>query len=103
MLHSESRQSSSQGYRTLAIAAGITIAINISACQGKSAQQTAADEVAQKLEQFYRASFADRLEQACVKTIEDGVMTGDLYLLSKLENKRKVSTRTFLEEIRARM
>ena len=48
-------------------------------------------------------AFADRLEQACVKTIEDGVMTGDLYLLSKLENKRKVSTRTFLEEIRARM
>ena len=48
-------------------------------------------------------AFADRLEQACVKTIEDGVMTGDLYLLPKLENKRRVNTRQFLEEIRARM
>ena len=33
---------------------GIAIALNISACQGKSAQQTAAEEAAQKLEQFYQ-------------------------------------------------
>ena len=47
--------------------------------------------------------FADRLEKASVKTIEDGVMTGDLYLLSKLENKKKVNSREFLTEIAARM
>ena len=54
MLHSESWQGGAQSYRALAIAAGIAIALNISACQGKSAQQTAADEAAQKLEQFYQ-------------------------------------------------
>ena len=32
-------------------------------------------------------TFADKLEQASIQTIEDGVMTGDLYLLSTLENK----------------
>ena len=37
-------------------------------------------------------AFADKLEKATIKTIEDGVMTGDLYLLSKLENKQKVNT-----------
>ena len=47
--------------------------------------------------------FADKLEAASVKTIEDGVMTGDLYLLSKLENKRKVNSLDFLKEIAARM
>ena len=47
--------------------------------------------------------FADRLEAASVKTIEDGVMTGDLYLLSKLENKRKVNSLDFLKEIAARI
>ena len=34
--------------------AGITIALNISACQGKSAQQNAAEEATQRLEQFYQ-------------------------------------------------
>ena len=47
--------------------------------------------------------FADKLEAASVKTIEDGVMTGDLYLLSRLENKRKVNSLDFLKEIAARM
>lgn len=47
--------------------------------------------------------FADKLEAASVKTIEDGVMTGDLYLLSKLENKRQVNSLDFLKEIAARM
>ena len=47
--------------------------------------------------------FADKLEAASVKTIEDGVMTGDLYLLSKLENKRKANSLDFLKEIAARM
>ena len=31
--------------------------------------------------------FANKLEQASIQTIEDGVMTGDLYALSSLENK----------------
>ena len=47
--------------------------------------------------------FADKLEAATVQTIEDGVMTGDLYILSKLENKRKVNTGDFLKEIRIRL
>ncbi|MBE6617012.1 MAG: NADP-dependent isocitrate dehydrogenase [Ruminococcaceae bacterium] len=47
--------------------------------------------------------YADALEAATIKTIEDGVMTGDLYLLSKLENKKKVNTREFLEEIAKRI
>jgi isocitrate dehydrogenase len=40
--------------------------------------------------------FADKLEKATIKTIEDGTMTGDLYLLSTLENKKKVNTQDFL-------
>lgn len=40
--------------------------------------------------------FADKLEKATIDTIEDGIMTGDLYLLSKLENKKKVNTEDFL-------
>ena len=48
-------------------------------------------------------TFADKLEAATIKTIEDGVMTGDLYLLSKLENKRKVDTETFLVEVNNRL
>ena len=47
--------------------------------------------------------FADKLEQASIQTIEDGVMTGDLYLLSSLENKTKVDTETFLKEIGIRL
>ena len=47
--------------------------------------------------------FADKLERATVQTIENGVMTGDLYMLSKLENKKKVDSRTFLEEINSRL
>lgn len=47
--------------------------------------------------------FADNLEKATIQTIEEGVMTGDLYLLSKLENKKKVDSKTFLEEINNRL
>lgn len=48
-------------------------------------------------------SYADKLEKATIQTIEEGVMTGDLYLLSKLENKRKVNSKEFLEEINTRL
>ena len=47
--------------------------------------------------------YADKLEKATIATIEDGVMTGDLYILSSLENKRKVNSREFLEEIDTRL
>lgn len=43
--------------------------------------------------------FADNLETATIKTIEDGIMTGDLASLSSIENKVTVDTETFLIEI----
>ena len=48
-------------------------------------------------------NYADKLEKATIQTIEDGIMTGDLYLLSSLENKRKVNSKEFLEEINIRL
>ena len=48
-------------------------------------------------------AFADKLEKATIQTIEDGVMTGDLYLLSTLENKQKVSTEAFLLAVNERL
>ncbi len=47
--------------------------------------------------------YADKLEKATIQTIEEGVMTGDLYLLSSLENKKKVDSETFLKEIGIRL
>ncbi len=47
--------------------------------------------------------FADKLEQATIQTIEDGVMTGDLEALSTLSNKKKVDTEEFLVEINNRL
>lgn len=46
---------------------------------------------------------ADCLEKATIETIEDGVMTGDLYLLSTLENKKKVNTVDFLKAVDERL
>ncbi len=43
--------------------------------------------------------FADKLEKSVIETIESGIMTGDLYLISTLENKKKVSTTEFLEAV----
>jgi len=48
-------------------------------------------------------NFADKLEEATIKTIEDGVMTGDLYHLSNLENKKKVNTEDFLLAVNDRL
>ncbi len=48
-------------------------------------------------------AFADKLEKATIDTIESGVMTGDLYLLSSLENKQKVSTEAFLDAVHDRL
>lgn len=47
--------------------------------------------------------FAEKLEKATVQTIEEGVMTGDLYAISNLENKKKVNTEDFLKEIKIRL
>ncbi|MGN0601549.1 MAG: NADP-dependent isocitrate dehydrogenase [Oscillospiraceae bacterium] len=47
--------------------------------------------------------FADKLEKATIQTIEEGVMTGDLYLLSTLPNKKKVNTEDFLKEVNERL
>ena len=48
-------------------------------------------------------AFADRLEAATLGTIEDGIMTGDLYLLSTLENKKKVNSLEFLDAIATKL
>lgn len=42
------------------------------------------------------SAFAEKLEKATIKTIENGIMTGDLYALSNLESKKKVNTQDFL-------
>ena len=47
--------------------------------------------------------FADKLESAVLKTISDGIMTGDLAAISSLENKQTVDTETFLDEIARRL
>ena len=46
--------------------------------------------------------FADKLEAASIKTIEDGVMTKDLAELSEVPNKKVVNTRNFLIEVKQR-
>jgi len=42
--------------------------------------------------------FAEKLEKATINTIEDGVMTGDLYIIKSLKNKTKVNTQHFIKE-----
>jgi isocitrate dehydrogenase len=49
------------------------------------------------------AAFAGKLERAAVETIENGVMTGDLYALSRTENKRQADTEDFLREAGKRL
>ena len=49
------------------------------------------------------SDYAEKLEKATVQTIEEGVMTGDLYVLSHLEDKKKVNTEDFLLEINKRL
>jgi isocitrate dehydrogenase len=44
--------------------------------------------------------FADKLEKASISTIEEGVMTKDLFLLSEAENKSSVNTEEFIKEIK---
>ena len=49
------------------------------------------------------AMFADKLEDISIKTIEDGFMTGDLVMLSELDNKQKLNTEDFIKEIKRRL
>ena len=44
--------------------------------------------------------FADKLEQACIKTIEDGKMTKDLALITSMSNPTVLNSRDFIVEIR---
>ena len=48
-------------------------------------------------------AFADRLEKASLQTIEDGVMTKDLAMLTDLKEVKTVSTYEFIKEIRNRL
>ena len=45
-------------------------------------------------------NFADKLEKASIQTIENGIMTKDLSLLSEAADKKVVNTEEFLLEIR---
>lgn len=47
--------------------------------------------------------FGDTLEKAALRTIEEGVMTKDLAILSEVENKKVVNTRQFLIEVKKRL
>lgn len=45
-------------------------------------------------------NFADKLEQACVKTIEDGKMTKDLALITSHKNPVALNSQEFIQAIR---
>ncbi len=44
--------------------------------------------------------FADKLEKACVKTIEDGKMTKDLAIITTIENPQVLDSEGFIKAIR---
>lgn len=48
-------------------------------------------------------NFADRLEKATLDTIEAGEMTGDLALITSIENPVKLSTHAFIQAIAKRL
>jgi isocitrate dehydrogenase len=47
--------------------------------------------------------FAKKLEETSIRTIEEGVMTKDLALLSEIKNKKVVDTEGFIKEIAKRI
>jgi isocitrate dehydrogenase len=49
------------------------------------------------------SDFSDRLEKAVLDTIGEGVMTGDLFIISRLPEKKLVDTKTFLYEVAKRL
>ena len=48
-------------------------------------------------------AFADKLEAACVRTIEEGEMTGDLALITSRPDPVKLSSEGFIKAIRTRL
>jgi isocitrate dehydrogenase len=48
-------------------------------------------------------SFGDKLEEACFKTIESGIMTGDLAELCDRSDTKKVSSSEFIASIRSNL
>ena len=46
------------------------------------------------------SDFAEKLEKACIKTIEDGKMTKDLALITTMENPTVLNSRDFILAIR---
>ncbi len=49
------------------------------------------------------AAFADKLEAACIATIEEGEMTGDLARITSLPNPTRLSSGEFIKAIRRRL
>lgn len=47
--------------------------------------------------------FAAKLEQATLQTIESGKMTGDLALITSIENPQVLNSRAFIQEIASRL
>ena len=47
------------------------------------------------------SEFANRLEKACIKTIEDGRMTKDLALITTIQNPTVLSSEGFIKAVRA--
>ena len=47
------------------------------------------------------STFADKLEKACVDTIESGKMTKDLALITTIENPTVLNSEDFIKAIRA--
>lgn len=45
-------------------------------------------------------AFADKLEAACIKTIEDGEMTGDLAIITTAPNPKTLTSEEFIKAIR---
>ena len=48
-------------------------------------------------------AFAEKLETACLQTIEDGIMTGDLAAMCHRANIKKVDSLEFIKAIRSRL
>jgi isocitrate dehydrogenase len=48
-------------------------------------------------------AFAKRVEQVTIEAVEEGLMTGDLALISTVENKKVLSLDEFLKEVASRV
>ena len=47
--------------------------------------------------------YAEKLEKACIDTLDAGIMTKDLIALSENKNTKEVYTDEFIAEIKARL